>query len=334
MIAPTPSAHERILPARVIPVLLFFLGLAALGLLAARPHTSAATAVAPASTGHLPIDASTSLLVVSPHPDDETLCCAGAIQAVRQAGGHVAVVWMTSGDGSDLDMLVVERSLLETRAKVRDLALRRMQEARTATGLLGVPEDRQFFLGYPDGGLTQLLTDHRTSPYRARLTGAQQVPYAQALFPGHPYTGDSLEKDFAAVLEKVHPTLVLAPSPQDTHPDHRATGLLAIDVLRQRGSASIARYWIVHGGEGWPRPRGLAEGLPLPPSPRGIGLDAVSLALPSDAQARKLAAIKAYRTQMQVMPAFLLAFARSSEIYYLQPVPPALASRGAPQRAR
>ena len=60
-------------------------------------------------------DATTSLLVVSPHPDDETLCCAGAIERVAAAGGRVSVVWVTSGDGSVLSMLVVERRLFAAR---------------------------------------------------------------------------------------------------------------------------------------------------------------------------------------------------------------------------
>lgn len=310
--------------------MLFFVGLAALGiLLTAGPSAGASTEPFATSSTDLSIDASTSLLVVSPHPDDETLCCAGAIQRVLHAGGHVAIVWVTSGDGSELDLLLVERSLFARREKVRDLAQRRMKEARAAATLLGVKPDQLFFLGYPDGGLTQLLTSHFTAPYRARLTGARQVPYAEALFPGHPYTGQSLVKDFGAVLDRVHPTLILAPSPEDTHPDHRATGLLTIRVLTQRGSLASARYWIVHGGEGWPSPRGLNEALPLPPTPRGRGLQALSLPLTPDEEARKLQAIRAYRTQMQVMPSFLLAFARTTETYFL-PSLPALSSATVP----
>ena len=41
----------------------------------------------------------TRLLVVAPHPDDETLGAGGLIQRVRHAGGAVKVVFMTSGDG-------------------------------------------------------------------------------------------------------------------------------------------------------------------------------------------------------------------------------------------
>src|ERR1700679_2114297 len=128
-------------------------------------------AVARAGIGHPetsvlpPIDATTSLLVVSPHPDDETLCCAGAIRRVLAAGGHVSVVWITSGDGSELSMLIVEKSLLKPVAKVRDLAEKRMQEARTAMSLLGVDRAHQFFRGYPECVFKKLLKKNLTTEY-------------------------------------------------------------------------------------------------------------------------------------------------------------------------
>ena len=45
------------------------------------------------------IGSATRLLVISPHPDDETLGAAGLIRRVVASGGAVRVVWMTSGDG-------------------------------------------------------------------------------------------------------------------------------------------------------------------------------------------------------------------------------------------
>ena len=271
--------------------------------------------VAHGADGLPPIDSTTSLLVVSPHPDDETLCCAGAIQRVLAAGGHVSVVWITSGAGSELSMLIVEKSLLKPAAKVRDLALKRMAEARAATALLGVDSKQQFFLGYPDGGIKKLLTDNRSKPYHAKFTGETRVPYSEALFPGHPYTGESLERDFAAVLDRVRPTLVLAPSPLDTHPDHEASGLLAISALTHRGELPKARYWIVHGGEGWPSPRGYMPNIPLNMPLVDKTFAAVPFALTDEEVARKMQAVSAYHTQMQVMAPFLLAFVRMSELY-------------------
>lgn len=284
----------------------------------------AASMLAPAAPdGALPpIDATTSLLVVSPHPDDETLCCAGVIERVANAGGHVTVLWITSGDGSVLSMLMVERSLFASRDKVRDLASRRMHEAREATSLLGVPKNQQLFLGYPDGGIWQLLTDHRTTPYQAKFTGDTRVPYAEALFPGHPYTGESLEHDFETILDGVRPTLVLAPCLCDTHPDHSATGKVVTRALLRRGETSKLHYWIVHGGEGWPSPRGYMPEIPLEMPATGSRLRLQPFTLTDSEEARELQAVNAYHTQMEVMAPFLLAFVRTSELF--SPPPTAL----------
>jgi len=59
--------------------------LAAVALAAPAAGCGAAPATAAQSLPRL--DARTSLLVVAPHPDDETLCCAGVIQRVMRAGG-------------------------------------------------------------------------------------------------------------------------------------------------------------------------------------------------------------------------------------------------------
>jgi LmbE family N-acetylglucosaminyl deacetylase len=287
----------------------------ALTLLAAALLATVARAGVEAAGGLPPIDATTSLLVVSPHPDDETLCCAGAIRRVLAAGGHVSVVWITSGDGSELSMLIVEKSLLKPLAKVRDLAAKRMAEARAATALLGVDSSQQFFLGYPDGGIKKLLTDNRSIEYHAKFTSETHVPYSDALFPGHPYTGDSLERDFGALLDRVRPTLILAPSPADTHPDHEASGLLTIRSLSHRGELSKGRYWIVHSVAGWPSPRGYMPNIPLNTPPLGAALAGVPFELTEEEEAQKLRAVNAYHTQLQVMSPFLLTFVRTTELY-------------------
>jgi len=291
----------------------------------------------PTTLQHLPpatlprIDAATTLLVVSPHPDDETLCCAGVIQRVARAGGSVNVVWITSGDAERMELLLVERVLLRTPQRALRFAARRMAEARAAASLLGVPASGQLFLGYPDGGVLSLLDDKGSTPHTSRATDASAVPYPDALFPGHPYTRQSLVADFTAVLDRVHPSLVLAPSPQDEHPDHRAAGLLTIAVSRRRGLLRHVRYWIVHGGEGWPSPRGLMPGVPLTPAPRSRGLWPAPFDLEPSEEDTKLRAIQAYDTQMQVMAPFLLAFVRSTELFSSRTTAdPAALEAGAP----
>jgi len=266
--------------------------LAAAALAVRAAGCTAAPAAAAPSLPHL--DAQTSLLVVAPHPDDETLCCAGVIQRVVRAGGRASVVWITSGDASELDLLLIERSLFVKPEKARALAATRMREAREASARLGVPEAGQLFLGYPDRGVLRLLTDHRATPYTSGATGAAAVPYRAALFPGHPYTGESLERD--------------------SHPDHRAAGLLTIAVSTRRGLPDV-RYWIVHGGEGWPSPRGLLPGVPLTAAPRSRGLALAVFALEPAEEDRMLEALRAYDTQMRTLAPFLLAFVRSTELF-------------------
>jgi LmbE family N-acetylglucosaminyl deacetylase len=276
---------------------------------------------ASAATGIPPIDSRTSLLVVSPHPDDETLCCAGVIRRVISAGGQASIVWLTSGDGSELDLLLIEKTLRVHPQKMRDLAARRMSEARAAAAVLGVPPGRRFFLGYPDGGLLSLMTDHFTVPYYSKFTGAVSVPYEDALGAGHAYTGENLERDFARVLDRVRPTLVLAPSPQDAHPDHRAAGILTLQMLSRRHELKRARFWIVHGGRIWPNPRGLRMKLPLSTPPRGRALGLVPFDLAPLEEADKLEAVRQYHTQLRVMSSFLLSFVRTDELYTSLPVP-------------
>ena len=290
----------------------------ALALLAVTARAASPATPAPGADAGLAIDQATRLLVISPHPDDETLCCAGAIQRVLRAGGHVSIVWLTSGDGSALGMLVVEKTLFDA-GKMRAFGAARMREARAATALLGVPPAGQLFLGYPDGGLLALLGDYRNRPYTSHFTAAAAVPYADALFPGHPYTGASLEQDLGAVLERVHPTLILAPSPLDEHDDHRAAGLATLALSRRPGATLTVRYWVVHGGDGWPSPRGLLMGVPLTPSPRGAALAPLPFMLEPAEEDRKLAALRAYQTQMKVMAPFLLAFVRTTELFAARP---------------
>src|SRR5262249_29904299 len=118
--------------------------LARLALLLAALISGASARAAADEPALPPIDAATSLLVVAPHPDDETLCCAGVIQRVLRAGGHASIVWLTSGDGSRLSSLFVEKELFVHAPKMRALGEQRMGEARAAATALGVPAEAQY----------------------------------------------------------------------------------------------------------------------------------------------------------------------------------------------
>lgn len=83
------------------------------------------------------------VLVLAPHPDDESLGCGGLIAECRARGHEVRVLVLTDGTGSHRH----SREYPPLR-----LAALRMEEARAAVAELGLAADAIDFLGLPDGG--------------------------------------------------------------------------------------------------------------------------------------------------------------------------------------
>ncbi|TFU17761.1 PIG-L deacetylase family protein [Thermus tengchongensis] len=271
-----------------------------------------------ARVGELPAWApapGTRLLVLAPHPDDESLAAGGLIQRVRQGGGEVYLAWMTLGDGFQWDAALLDRTLRPTPTDLRKLAERRRQEAVAAARILGVPEGNLFFLGYPDRGLLHLFLENFFTPYRSPATHLDRVSYPGTFHPGAPYTGEAWESDLRAILERVRPDLVVSPAPEDAHPDHRATAYLALRLLGERGWLERLRFYVVHGGLEWPLPKGLHPGLYLEPPPRGRHLLWHRMDLTAEEEDVKLKALRAHRSQMEVLGRFMEAFVRKNELF-------------------
>lgn len=282
-------------------------------MMVAAPASRICAAAEPLARMPLP-GARDRLLVVAPHPDDESLCCAGLLQAAVARGAAVAVVWVTAGDGFELDALVVEHTISPGSGTMQRLGKQRLREAHAAAARLGVPGASQYVLGYPDRGVEEILGPYHDRTYRSPYTASISVRYADAVSPDALYNGANLERDFEHVLADFRPTLVLAPAPQDLHPDHRASGELARRVLSRRGALGQLRYWIVHAA-GWPRPLGLHPDLSLEPPAAAIALDWASLPLSSEERTRKLEALGEHGSQMKVMAPLMRAFVRSNEIF-------------------
>src|SRR5882724_6359230 len=90
----------------------------------------------PAAADQLSFARTDSILVVSPHPDDEVLCCAGMLARARAAGARVAVAWVTGGDAFELDARLIERKLRPGRGGLLQLGMRRAEEALEAAAVL------------------------------------------------------------------------------------------------------------------------------------------------------------------------------------------------------
>jgi LmbE family N-acetylglucosaminyl deacetylase len=83
-----------------------------------------------------------AVLVLAPHPDDESLGCGGLIAEHHARGHDVYVIVLTDGTGSHIHSREYPASRL---------AALRMREARDAIAALGLPDDRIDFLGLRDG---------------------------------------------------------------------------------------------------------------------------------------------------------------------------------------
>lgn len=262
------------------------------------------------------------LLVLAPHPDDETLAAGGLIQKVQASGRQVFIAWMTLGDGFQWDAALLDRTLRPRPEDLRKLAERRLGEAKAAARTLGVPENHLFFLGYPDRGLLHLFLENFFTPYRSPATRLDRVAYPGTVSPGAPYTGEAWKTDLRRILERVAPDIVVAPALEDAHVDHRATAYMALRLLGERGWLSRLRFYIVHGGLEWPLPKGLHPGLYLEPPPRGRHLAWQRLDLTLEEEARKLQALKAHRSQMEILGRFMEAFVRKNELFTPASNPP------------
>ena len=88
-----------------------------------------------------------TLVVVAPHPDDESLGCGGLIAWAAAQGRTVELVYLTNGERSHPG---------SRRYPPKRLGHLRQTEARAAAASLGVPASRLHFLGLPDSGLDGL----------------------------------------------------------------------------------------------------------------------------------------------------------------------------------
>ena len=263
-----------------------------------------------------------SLLIVSPHPDDESLCCAGLMRRALAQGARVSVVWVTGGDAFELDARLVEKRLRPGILGLRKLGEQRIGEAMAAADTLGIPAANRFVLGYPDRGIQRLMLDHFFVPFRSPYTGESSVAFASAVSPRAPYEGRMLDADLRKVIDLTAPTHVFVASPLDAHPDHSASGEFVMRILGERNQLDRIYYWIIHGGFDWPRPRGLHRQKALVPPVRARALPWLRFELTDAEQDYKLAALKAHRSQMEIMKPFLRAFVRRNELFTKVPLEP------------
>ena len=142
------------------------------------------------------------LLILAPHPDDESLGCGGLIAEACRHGNPPVVVILTDGSKSH------PHSKAFPAERLRAL---RESEAQAATGLLGVPSERVLFLRYPD-------------------TAA----------PCDGDGLDDAAGRVAGLIERWRCRTVLVSWKHDPHCDHAAAAAIAEEASRRTGAKLLA----------------------------------------------------------------------------------------------
>ncbi len=137
-----------------------------------------------------------SILVVTPHPDDETFTSGGTLARLVAAGNTVHVLVYTSDNAGSRDPSMTRERLA---------AIRRAEEER-ACGLLGIPIENIRWLGHDDGMLEYV--DRR----QLTLEVAREIRRVRpdALFSVDP----------GAPFEQYHKS------------DHRSGAMITVDAIR------------------------------------------------------------------------------------------------------
>jgi LmbE family N-acetylglucosaminyl deacetylase len=162
---------------------------------------------------------SDKVLIVAPHPDDESLGTGGLLQRIFTQKIPVRILFATNGENNPWAHRYWERRWRlgpEERAR---WGQRRRAEALDAIGTLGGKPDCARFLNLPDWGITDLLM--RGDPELSLLIDEE--------------------------IQDWEPTMALIPTMVDAHRDHSALSV-AFSMALDSPSGSSIRVWeyLVH----------------------------------------------------------------------------------------
>ncbi|HEY4146581.1 PIG-L family deacetylase [Pinirhizobacter sp.] len=166
-----------------------------------------------------PLNERVRMLVVSPHPDDESLAVGGLIQAVLDAGGTVDVLLLTDGDDNPWPQRFMERRIvIDAQGRTR-WGTRRRGEVRAALARLGVEESSLHTLGWHDMDITGCLSRDAAAAVTT----------------------------ISAVITATAPTLMVLPALGDRHPDHGSAHVMARLAARAAAPDAHIVTYMIHG---------------------------------------------------------------------------------------
>jgi LmbE family N-acetylglucosaminyl deacetylase len=260
------------------------------------------------------------VLILAPHPDDETVGCAGIIQQAKKSGANVRVAYLTNGDNNEFAFIVYEKRLTFKPGEFIHMGEVRRKEAIKAMKLLGLNEDDLVFLGYPDFGTFTIFNQYwqAQKPFRSMFSRATKVPYKNDLSFGAPYVGESVLSDLEKVIIDYKPTKIFVSHPADVNVDHKALYLflqVALRDLRKEFPGPKVYPYLVHC-LGWPKPRHYHPELGLePPANLAAQVKWLKADLTPEELELKHQAVLCYKSQTESSAFYLLSFGRKNELF-------------------
>lgn len=171
---------------------------------------------------NLVLNSRTRLMMIAPHPDDESLAAGLLLQQATTARASVRIVYATDGEDNPWPQRFFEKRWHLDEVDRARWGKRRRKEAIAALSMLGLSGAHARFLGLPDQGITSLLL---------RDAGKAVARIKQTII------------DWS-------PTLLLVPSILDAHPDHSALAVLiqfAVGDIPARLNSFVLLCYLVHG---------------------------------------------------------------------------------------
>jgi LmbE family N-acetylglucosaminyl deacetylase len=214
------------------------------------------------------------VMVVAPHPDDETLAAGELLAGAASHDVPTSILFVTDGENNPWSQFACEGRWPFDTADRRHWGARRHEESREALARLGVLAPAVQSLRLPDQHVTECLFDG---------------------------TGTAVERMVSA-LRAFRPTLLVVPSTSDQHPDHSATSVLVKLALARLESGERPRrtlQYVIHPWAGERFIPGRNRGAPLPAD--------------SPLLAAKRNAIGCYKSQLPLRAEFLRRFADAPE---------------------
>jgi N-acetyl-1-D-myo-inositol-2-amino-2-deoxy-alpha-D-glucopyranoside deacetylase len=274
----------------------------------------AAAGTRPLETGEL----GERVLIIAPHPDDETLVTGGTIHRLLASGASVRLVIVSAGDGYYRATRRLVKGPVDA-AAYRTLGDTRHTEGAGAVAELGLAPADVTFLGYPDKGIYDMW-DAAWDPSTAHegAPGSTDVPYDWARRPQAASCGQNLAEDLVDVVRDFRPDTVISPDVHETHSDHAAIGAFTMYALDEAAFTGLRLTDVVHY-KLFPSPKAFLPGSVLDPPPAltGDGSTWRSLSLDRADEQAKRRALEKYSSQLAVgdLAVYMRAFVRRNELF-------------------